>query len=67
MFVVGDAARRLHCLESSPRAMHALPDHQVDLFAATNPVIEELRGIEPDELTPRAALELLYRWRTLLK
>ena len=65
--VIDDAAQRLRCLESSPRAMQTLPDQQADLFAATNPVVDELREVELDELTPRAALELLYRWRALLK
>ncbi|MCG7601440.1 DNA mismatch repair protein MutS [Halomonas sp. McH1-25] len=37
---------------------------QPDLFAtAPHPVIEELTGLALDELTPRQALELLYRWR----
>ncbi|GHA98779.1 DNA mismatch repair protein MutS [Modicisalibacter luteus] len=37
---------------------------QPDLFAsAPHPVVEELTGLALDELTPRQALELLYRWR----
>ncbi|RDB44782.1 DNA mismatch repair protein MutS [Halomonas sp. DQ26W] len=37
---------------------------QTDLFAtAPHPLIEALAGLEPDELTPRQALELLYEWR----
>jgi len=32
-----------------------------------NPVAEMLEEIEPDELTPRAALELLYKLKALLK
>jgi DNA mismatch repair protein MutS len=37
---------------------------QTDLFAtAPHPLIEALAGLDPDALTPRQALELLYEWR----
>ena len=37
---------------------------QTDLFAtAPHPLIEALSGLDPDGLTPRQALELLYEWR----
>ncbi|HET8790471.1 MAG TPA: DNA mismatch repair protein MutS, partial [Modicisalibacter sp.] len=37
---------------------------QADLFAsAVHPLVEELGGLKLDELTPRQALDLLYRWR----
>jgi len=40
------------------------PVPQLDLFAsAPDPVVERLRGVEPDEMTPREALDLLYRLR----
>ena len=40
---------------------------QSDLFAsAPHPLIEELDGLSPDDLTPREALALLYRWRDAL-
>ncbi|MDN3521408.1 DNA mismatch repair protein MutS [Halomonas ramblicola] len=40
---------------------------QNDLFAsAPHPLVEELGGLSLDELTPRQALELLYRWREAL-
>lgn len=45
---------------------------QGDLFVAapepmpTHPIEEALRGIEPDELTPKAALELIYRLRKMI-
>ncbi|MFY0989430.1 DNA mismatch repair protein MutS [Halomonas sp. C05BenzN] len=40
---------------------------QTDLFAsAPHPLVEELGGLALDELTPRQALELLYRWRESL-
>ena len=38
---------------------------QSDMFAALpHPVLEELGKINPDDLTPRRALELLYTWKT---
>ena len=38
---------------------------QNDLFASLpHPVLEELGKINPDDLTPRRALELLYAWKT---
>ncbi|MEK1906541.1 MAG: DNA mismatch repair protein MutS, partial [Pseudomonas sp.] len=38
---------------------------QNDLFATLpHPVLEELAKINPDDLTPRRALELLYTWKT---
>ncbi|MFW6346119.1 MAG: DNA mismatch repair protein MutS [Halomonas sp.] len=40
---------------------------QSDLFAsAPHPLVEELGGLALDDLTPRQALELLYRWREAL-
>ena len=37
---------------------------QNDLFASLpHPLLEELRKLTPDELTPRQALELLYAWQ----
>ncbi|MGE8501646.1 MAG: DNA mismatch repair protein MutS [Pseudomonas sp.] len=38
---------------------------QSDLFASVpHPLLEELGKINPDDLTPRKALELLYSWKT---
>lgn len=42
------------------------PEPQLGLFDAEPPAIAELRTIDPDSLTPRAALDLLYRLRALL-
>ncbi|WP_447553869.1 DNA mismatch repair protein MutS [Vreelandella sp. EE22] len=40
---------------------------QNDLFAsAPHPVVEALQGMEVDDLSPREALALIYRWRELL-
>ena len=38
---------------------------QIGLFAPANAVIDALAGIDPDELTPRQALEALYRLKSL--
>ena len=41
---------------------------QVDLFseAPPHPVVDALEELQPDELTPRQALDLLYRMKSLL-
>jgi DNA mismatch repair protein MutS len=37
---------------------------QLGLFgAADHPLVEELRGLDPDRLTPLEALERIARWR----
>ncbi len=49
----------------SPAALDA--PQQFGLFApASSPALEALRGSEPDELTPKQALEALYRLKSLL-
>ncbi|MCL7939621.1 DNA mismatch repair protein MutS [Halomonas sp. ATCH28] len=41
--------------------------HQADLFASTpHPLVEQLGSLDPDALSPRQALELLYRWKEAL-
>jgi len=37
------------------------------LPAGPNPVLERLREVNPDELSPKAALELLYVLRKLVE
>ncbi len=49
----------------APAAL-AAPEPQLGLFDVEPAAIAELRTIDPDSLTPRAALELLYRLRALL-
>ncbi|WP_049311558.1 hypothetical protein, partial [Pseudomonas aeruginosa] len=37
---------------------------QSDLFASLpHPVIDELSRINPDDISPRQALDLLYAWK----
>ncbi|MEQ9464539.1 MAG: DNA mismatch repair protein MutS [Haliea sp.] len=48
------------------RAGQAPAPAQAELFSepAPHPVLEELAALEIDNLSPRQALELLYRWRS---
>ena len=70
--VVRAAAARLRELEkgnASPIA--ATPDAldspmQIGLFKQSDPASEALAAIDPDELTPKQALEALYRLKLLL-
>jgi len=66
--VIAQARRYLLSLENQSVAREA----QGDLFAAmpepmaeTHPALERLREINADELTPKAALDLLYELRKL--
>ncbi|WP_119395341.1 DNA mismatch repair protein MutS [Salinibius halmophilus] len=74
--VIERAQSMLHTLEQpdhqikpsqiEPASASKAPQ-QFDLFAATpHPLISELEGINPDEITPRQALELLYELRQKL-
>jgi DNA mismatch repair protein MutS len=70
--VVGDARRYLAELERRSRSMRpASPQQSLELVAPPepqpNPVLEELAQIDPDSLTPRTALELVYRLRQKLE
>ena len=38
---------------------------QIDLFAPPSPALDALREVDPDTLTPRQALDLLYRLKNL--
>ena len=70
--VVRDARRQLQRLEA--REVAAGP--QADLFATipvpepvieTSPVLDALRAIDPDEMSPRQALEMLYELKRRLE
>lgn len=39
---------------------------QLDLFPSENPVIDEIKKLDPDELTPKEALLLLYRLKKMI-
>ena len=71
--VIGQARKTLHELESRG-AMHSVAmsapaldaPQQISLFAApTSALAEAVEAIEPDELTPKQALEALYRLKQL--
>lgn len=47
-------------------AAHASDTTLPGLFSAEELLATELRGLDPDSLTPREALDLIYRWRTSL-
>jgi DNA mismatch repair protein MutS len=70
--VVGEARRYLAELERRSRSMRAAsPQQSLELVAPSepqqNPVLEELARVDPDSLTPRTALELIYRLRQKLE
>lgn len=64
--VVNEARRKLKQLENNQISQNT---NQPDMFAASaealdtpvHPVIDELEAIQPDDLTPKQALELLYK------
>lgn len=60
-----EARSRRHTAELSPRALEQ--PQQMGLFAAVNaPALDAMHAIDPDELTPKQALEALYRLKALL-
>jgi len=52
-----------HAAEMAPAALDQ--PQQISLFAPASPVAEALAAIEPDELTPKQALEALYRLKNM--
>ncbi|TXK66061.1 DNA mismatch repair protein MutS [Alkalisalibacterium limincola] len=69
--VVGAAKRYLGELEARPVAPDTRPEAldkpaQMGLFNVPSPALEALGDIDPDELTPKQALEALYRLKGLL-
>jgi DNA mismatch repair protein MutS len=68
--VLEQARGLLQELENNPAhrpAADTTPQTQIDLFTAQqeHPLEGALQGIEPDNLTPRQALDLLYTLKTL--
>lgn len=63
--VIQSAKKKLQLLESEPVVEKDLSEvsdhlHQMDLLDEIDPLKEKLRNTDPDELTPKQALELLY-------
>lgn len=54
-------------LKLSQNATQAKAEHQLNLFSAPTELEELLHSIDPDELTPRQALEALYRLKQICK
>jgi len=52
-----------HAADLTPAALDQ--PQQISLFAQASPVAEALAAIEPDDLTPKQALEALYRLKQL--
>jgi len=71
--VIGEARRKLQQLEQEStqldmRSNTANQPHQSDMFApqaVLNPAIDALENINPDEMTPREALDALYALKAL--
>lgn len=69
--VVMAATRKLKQLENAQITQNA---HQPDMFAAqvevpgapVHPILQEIEATQPDDLTPKQALELLYKIKALL-
>jgi len=72
--VIIAARARLLALEARPPESVATPTaangadmpRQFGLFDATPPALDALRALDPDALSPREALEALYRLKSLL-
>jgi DNA mismatch repair protein MutS len=64
------ARQKLTELESQQGTAKVIPERtQVDLFtveASASPALDVLKGIDPDQMTPKDALDALYTLKTLL-
>jgi DNA mismatch repair protein MutS len=69
--VISHAKRTLAELEARPSHASEFTPHtleqpqQMGLFVPPSPVVDALAAIDPDELTPKQALEALYRLKLL--
>ncbi|MEM9315187.1 MAG: DNA mismatch repair protein MutS, partial [Pseudomonadota bacterium] len=66
--VLAQASAKLRELENAPGLTGTGPSPQPDLFSTVDdhPALTLLRELEPDDLTPREAVQLIYRLRELL-
>jgi DNA mismatch repair protein MutS len=64
----GDKQRQREAMRQVPANGTPAPDVQLSLFTteATHPVVETLRGLEVEDLTPIQALTKLYELKGLL-
>lgn len=61
------AKQKLHELEYQQSAQPNTttePAPQLNLLPEPSPILDELEQLQVDELTPRQALDLLYRWKS---
>jgi DNA mismatch repair protein MutS len=65
MSVVDRARHHLERLENQRAPSFSGHVPQADLFRAYDPIAETLRALEPDAITPRQGLEILYKLRAL--
>jgi DNA mismatch repair protein MutS len=66
--VIALARRYLQELERSRTQLDVMATSQIPLFEAAppSPVLDELRALDPDSLSPREALEMLYYFKRSL-
>jgi len=64
--IIENARRRLEDIEQIAAAAPEPQPPQNDLFDHHRQLLEALRDADPDSLSPRQALDLLYRLRTML-
>ncbi|KFN17963.1 hypothetical protein JM66_17975 [Aeromonas bestiarum] len=65
--MIHQARHKLAELESAtPPAAGDTRPTPVTLAPQSHPVVDELEAVRPDELTPRQALDLLYRLKQML-
>ncbi|CAM2065358.1 DNA mismatch repair protein MutS [Sulfidibacter corallicola] len=58
--------RLAHSSQSSAPSPPSTGELQLSLFGPEpSPILDELRGLEVDQLTPLKALELIYRWKDM--
>jgi DNA mismatch repair protein MutS len=63
--VIEHAKQRLNSLESSPASLpESIP--QSDLFNLQHPLIQAVENLNPDEMTPKQALDALYKLKKKL-
>ena len=69
--VLEQARRRLEELEREDRPQHRVgaTQQQIDLFSPQeeHPICEALEGIEPESLTPRQAIDILFKLKELAR
>jgi DNA mismatch repair protein MutS len=65
--VIAQARQRLRELEAGAQRHTEAQADQLSLFSTEepNPAVEALRTLDPDGLSPREALEMVYRLKDL--